>query len=128
MVRVVFVYHAGVGIVPEESGGEMRAYSAECGGEGASANAIATDIGNGDYAFTWNMPRLRIPGTTTVRSGRVMMAAPDDQGGYITQFFPFECTDGPQSIVDTVDCAALPVESKTWGAIKALYQSRGVTP
>jgi hypothetical protein len=32
------------------------------------------------------------------------------------------CEDGPQPIIDNVDCAPVPVASKTWGAIKAMYR------
>jgi hypothetical protein len=123
LVRMTLTLHTGdVGFV----GGELAVFnSPDCSGPpGWSASSPArVDLGGGDFAFVWDgLPRTSLPGASVSRHGSVVLSAPDGMGGSITHFYYFECSDGAQAVVDNSECSTLPVASKTWGAIKALYR------
>lgn len=84
----------------------------------------AESLGNDEYRYVfegWTRACLSVD-TPSMR-GLVFYYSADPGQEPVLRLREFYCFDfEPASIVDNTDCSPLPVASRTWGAIKALYR------
>ena len=123
-VRVSFTYYlAAVGFVPPHSewlGAYRAACDTLCEDGPDNLQAELKPLGNDQYKWTWQGWSRDCFGAQVWREARMSFVTEGDSGPENRVYF-VDCDDGPQTIVDLVDCS-LPVETSTWGAIKALYR------
>jgi hypothetical protein len=103
-----------------EVGNEWAGVEGPCfGSPGCTAfDGTLTPLGGSLYEYAWTWPRDCFGGDVT-RSARLWYYTPFVDG-LERIYFDVDC--GQQVIVDNSTCVPLPVASKTWGAIKALYR------
>ena len=104
-------------IIDDNSGGELFICAAP---EGCYSNPTptVTDLGGGLYRWNWEGWPRDCYQTEVSREGVLVFRAP--WGDYM--WLSIHCSDGPQAIIDTVECIPLPVAQPTWGAVKAMYR------
>ncbi len=123
-VRVAFTYQLdAVGFASPHSEW-LGAYTSPCTddcGAPVSLEAVRKALGNDTYKFTWEgWTRACLAGQ--VWRSAMMSYFTETEFGVENIVFFVGCADGPQTIVDELNCDTTPVATSTWGAIKALYQ------
>ncbi len=107
-------------------GGLMTAFDGDsCPGTecGTALMSSLVALGNDDFMWTFQgWTRACLQAANAQREGTLSYHWVDETGHHFVHEWEIFCGDfTPSAIVDTVDCS-LPVHTRTWGAIKALYR------